>query len=161
MLAELRGRASRAARGLWRGPDGLTPPLQLEWRFSKKEILSIYLTLAPFGGNIEGVRAASLAWFGKEPGRLTPAEAALLVALPQSPERRRPDRYPDRAHAARDIVRSFYSGEAGKLILTAVLFALTFAGVKPLSAPALFGVYLLTLMVNAGAPLLLKKPTRP
>jgi signal transduction histidine kinase len=33
MLAELRGRASRAARGLWRGPDGLTPPLQLEWRF--------------------------------------------------------------------------------------------------------------------------------
>ncbi len=78
--------------------------LQLEWRFSKNEILSIYLTLAPFGGNIEGVRAASLAWFGKEPGRLTPAEAALLVALPQSPERRRPDRYPDRAHAARDMV---------------------------------------------------------
>jgi len=65
------------------------------------------------------------------------------------------------AHAAQDIVRSFYSGEAGKLILTAVLFALTFAGVKPLSAPALFGVYLFTLLVNAGAPLLLKKPTRP
>ncbi len=78
--------------------------LQLEWRYSKDEILSIYLTLAPFGGNIEGVRAASLSYFGKEPKRLTPAEAALLVALPQSPERRRPDRFPDRAHAARDMV---------------------------------------------------------
>ncbi|TXL70461.1 penicillin-binding protein 1C [Vineibacter terrae] len=78
--------------------------LQLEWRYSKDEILSIYLTLAPFGGNIEGVRAAALAYFGKEPRRLTPAEAALLVALPQSPERRRPDRFPDRAHAARDMV---------------------------------------------------------
>lgn len=51
-----------------------------------------------------------------------------------------------------EIVRSFYAGEAGKLILTAVLFALTFAGVKPLMAPALFGVYLLTLMVSWCAP---------
>ncbi|MGE0423500.1 MAG: penicillin-binding protein 1C [Reyranellaceae bacterium] len=78
--------------------------LQLEWRYSKVEILSIYLTLAPFGGNIEGVRAASLSYFGKEPQRLTAAEAALLVALPQSPERRRPDRRPVQARAARDVV---------------------------------------------------------
>ena len=56
------------------------------------------------------------------------------------------------ARAAREIVRSFYAGEAGKLILTAVLFALAFAGVKPLMAPALFGVYLLTLMVSWCAP---------
>ena len=70
--------------------------LQLELRYSKDEILSIYLTLAPFGGNIEGVRAASLAYFGKEPKALTLAEAALLVALPQSPERERPDRHPRR-----------------------------------------------------------------
>ena len=46
----------------------------------------------PYGGNLEGVRAASLAYFGKEPRRLTLGEAALLVALPQSPEQRRPDR---------------------------------------------------------------------
>ena len=78
--------------------------LQLEWRYSKAEVLSIYLTLAPFGGNIEGVRAASLSYFGKEPRRLTAAEAALLVALPQSPERRRPDRRPAQARAARDVV---------------------------------------------------------
>ena len=54
------------------------------------EILTLYLTYAPFGGNIEGIRAASLAYLGKEPGRLTTAEAALLVALPQAPESRRP-----------------------------------------------------------------------
>ncbi|QTS86570.1 F0F1 ATP synthase subunit I [Ectopseudomonas khazarica] len=65
------------------------------------------------------------------------------------------------ARAAREIVRSFYAGEAGKLILTFVLFALTFAGVKPLEAPMLFGVYLLTLMVSWFAPLLITKFSRP
>ncbi|MDF2075640.1 F0F1 ATP synthase subunit I [Pseudomonas mendocina] len=65
------------------------------------------------------------------------------------------------ARAAREIVRSFYAGEAGKLILTFVLFALAFAGVKPLEAPMLFGVYLLTLMVSWFAPLLITKFSRP
>ena len=74
---------------------------QLEMRFSKKDILSIYLTLAPFGGNIEGVRAASLAYFNKPPRKLTTAEAALLVALPQSPSKNRPDRNQDNARMAR------------------------------------------------------------
>ncbi|MCP5159620.1 MAG: penicillin-binding protein 1C [Gammaproteobacteria bacterium] len=78
--------------------------LQLERRYTKDEILSFYLTLAPYGGNLEGVRAAALAWFGKEPARLTAAEAALLVVLPQAPSRLRPDRYPERARAARDKV---------------------------------------------------------
>ncbi|MER8702079.1 penicillin-binding protein 1C [Mesorhizobium sp. M1273] len=78
--------------------------LQIERRLSKREILERYLTLAPYGGNLEGVRAASLAYFGKEPKRLTVSEAALLVALPQLPEKRRPDRNLDVAHAARDRV---------------------------------------------------------
>src|SRR5690606_30789847 len=78
--------------------------VQLEQRFSKDEILDLYLTLAPYGGNLEGIRAASLAYFGKEPKRLTLAESALLVALPQSPERRRLDRHPQAAKAARDRV---------------------------------------------------------
>ncbi|MCK5621816.1 MAG: transglycosylase domain-containing protein, partial [Alphaproteobacteria bacterium] len=78
--------------------------VQLERRFDKDEILTQYLTLAPYGGNLEGIRAASLAWFGKEPRHLAPSEAALLVALPQSPESLRPDRYPERARAARDKV---------------------------------------------------------
>ena len=78
--------------------------LQLEHHLTKQQILSLYLRLAPFGGNIEGVRAASLAYFGKEPRRLSIGEAALLVALPQSPEWRRPDRNPRAARLARDRV---------------------------------------------------------
>ena len=78
--------------------------LELERRFDKTAILDLYLTLAPFGGNLEGVRAASFAYFGKEPKRLSTAEAALLVALPQSPETRRPDRFPEAARKARERV---------------------------------------------------------
>src|SRR6202046_1821185 len=78
--------------------------LEIEREVGKLGTLDRYLTLAPFGGNLEGVRAASLAYFGKEPLRLTVAEAALLVALPQSPEARRPDRSPRFARAARDRV---------------------------------------------------------
>ncbi|GGD12167.1 penicillin-binding protein 1C [Aureimonas glaciei] len=76
----------------------------LERSRTKDEILGLYLKLAPYGGNIEGIRAASLAWLGKEPRRLTVAEAALLVALPQAPERLRPDLHADRAQRARDRV---------------------------------------------------------
>ncbi len=78
--------------------------IELERRFSKTQILSLYLRLAPFGGNIEGTRAASLAYFGREPRHLSLSEAALLVALPQSPEMRRPDRRHKRARHARDRV---------------------------------------------------------
>ena len=78
--------------------------LEIERDVGKAGTLDRYLTLAPFGGNLEGVRAASLAYFGKEPLLLTVAEAALLVALPQSPEARRPDRSPRAARAARDRV---------------------------------------------------------
>src|SRR5262249_34155739 len=66
--------------------------IEIERALSKEQILALYLSLAPYGGNLEGVRAASLAYFGREPRRLTLGEAAMLVALPQSPERRRPDR---------------------------------------------------------------------
>ena len=78
--------------------------LEIERQLSKDQILDLYLALAPFGGNLEGIRAASIAYFGKEPKRLSLAEAALLVALPQSPETRRLDRHPEVARAARDRV---------------------------------------------------------
>lgn len=104
----------QVARLLERGPTGdwrgklrqARLALALERRLGKDRILQLYLTLAPYGGNVEGVRAAALMWFGKEPRRLTPAEAALLVALPQAPEARRPDRAEGRAaaRAARDRV---------------------------------------------------------
>ena len=77
---------------------------ELEHALGKDGVLSLYLTLAPYGGNLEGIRAASLAYFGKEPLKLSLAEAALLVALPQSPELRRPDRFPIAARDARNRV---------------------------------------------------------
>jgi penicillin-binding protein 1C len=77
---------------------------QIERQVSKDGVLARYLALAPFGGNVEGVRAAALAYFGKEPRRVTIGEAALLVALPQSPEARRPDRFAAAAKKARDRV---------------------------------------------------------
>lgn len=79
---------------------------QLEWHFSKDQILEIYLNRAPFGGTLQGIGAASWTYLGKPPSQLTPAEAALLAALPQAPSRLRPDRYPLRAKAARDKVLS-------------------------------------------------------
>ncbi|PIE15027.1 MAG: penicillin-binding protein 1C [Rhodobacterales bacterium] len=78
--------------------------LALERRLSKEQILTLYLNRAPFGGNLEGIRAATRAYFAKEPHRLTASQSALLVALPQSPELRRPDRHAKTATLARDRV---------------------------------------------------------
>lgn len=86
--------------------------LQLEARFGKDEILGIWLTLAPQGGNIEGLRAGSLAWFGRPAARLDAAEAALLVALARRPAALRPDRHPQAARAARDAVLARRGGPA-------------------------------------------------
>lgn len=77
---------------------------QLERRLSKRELLELYLSLTPYGGNLEGVRAASWSYFGHEADRLSTDEIALLIALPQSPEVRRPDRRPAFAAHARDWV---------------------------------------------------------
>ncbi len=86
--------------------------IEIERALSKDEILALYLDLAPYGGNIEGVRAASLAYFGKEPRRLSLAEAALLVALPQAPEGRRPDRSAEAARHARNRVLDRFAAGA-------------------------------------------------
>jgi len=115
--------------------------LQIERRLSKDEILSAYLTFAPYGGNLEGVRAASLAYFGKEPARLTDAEAALLVALPQAPETVRPDRFPQAARNARDKVLRLMT-ERGAIDERALAVALAEPAPQarqefPLSAPHL------------------------
>ncbi|MFV2092908.1 MAG: transglycosylase domain-containing protein, partial [Hyphomicrobiales bacterium] len=78
-LIEPRGRRSLGAK-LFQ----IVRAWQIERRLGKSEILGRYLTLASYGGNIEGVRAAALAYFGKKPTLLSPAKAALLVALPQA-----------------------------------------------------------------------------
>ena len=78
--------------------------LRLERHWSKTDILEAYFTLAPYGGNVEGIKAASMVWLQKPPGELTTSEIGLLVALPQAPERRRPDRHPQAAIAAKNHV---------------------------------------------------------
>jgi penicillin-binding protein 1C len=94
----------RHPRSLAAKTGEMAAALALERGLSKERVLALYLSLAPFGGNIEGVRAASLAYFGKDPTRLSAAECALLVAIPRSPERLRPDRHPEAARSARDRV---------------------------------------------------------
>ncbi len=64
--------------------------IHMEFHCSKREILEAYLNLAPYGRNIEGVGAASLIYFGKEPADLSPVEAMTLAVIPQSPARRAP-----------------------------------------------------------------------
>lgn len=84
-------------RQLWRA-------FQLEWHLDKRQILTLYLNRAPFGGTLQGIGAASWAYLGKPPQQLSYSEAALLAVLPQAPSRLRPDRWPERAQAARDKV---------------------------------------------------------
>ena len=79
--------------------------MQLEWHFSKSEILEHYLTFIPFGKNIEGIEAASLAYFGRLPQHLEAHQIALLIAIPQNPNARYP--HPnnmDRLRRSRDHI---------------------------------------------------------
>ncbi|CAO4168283.1 peptidoglycan glycosyltransferase [Methylorubrum aminovorans] len=94
----------RAERSLAAKLRQMVRAVELERTLGKSGVLNLYLALAPYGGPVEGVRAASLAYFGREPARLSFAESALLVALPQSPEARRPDRFAANARRARDRV---------------------------------------------------------
>ncbi|MFA5167261.1 MAG: penicillin-binding protein 1C [Candidatus Omnitrophota bacterium] len=78
--------------------------LWLETVCSKKDILKLYFELAPYGGNIHGVKAAAWRYFKKHPKDLTLEECALLAGIPQSPSRLRPDRHPERAKKRRNMV---------------------------------------------------------
>ena len=78
--------------------------LQIEAEYAKDDILEAWLNIAPFGGNLVGVEAASRAWLGKSAGSCSLSESALLVGLPNSPERFRPDRHPQAALDRRDVV---------------------------------------------------------
>jgi len=86
--------------------------IQLELRFSKQEILAFYLSMAPYGGNLEGVEAAAYAYFNKSARALSASESALLIAIPKSPNRLRPDKYPEAARQARDeVLRRMREGD--------------------------------------------------
>lgn len=76
--------------------------MQLEWRYSKAEILSMYLSYLPYGGNIEGVPAASYIYFGRPPSKLSLSQATLLTVIPNRPNSLRLDTQRDAAQNARD-----------------------------------------------------------
>ena len=77
---------------------------QLEHAYSKSEILTFYFNMLPYGGNIVGTAAASRFYFNKPQHTLSLGEAALLAAIPNAPERLRPDRFPENARKAREKV---------------------------------------------------------
>jgi penicillin-binding protein 1C len=113
--------------------------LQLEYHYSKKEILTLYMNFAPMGGVLEGVETASRAYLGKPAKRLTHAEAALLTVLPQLPSVLRPDRYPQKAQVARDkVIRRMQGIWSTKEINDALTEPITALTIKePLLAPLL------------------------
>ena len=78
--------------------------VRLERHFTKDEILEAYFSLAPYGGILKVSRLQVKHGFRKGPTKLTMSEAALLVALPQSPEVRRPDLFPNNAFKAKRLV---------------------------------------------------------
>ncbi|MCP5538059.1 MAG: penicillin-binding protein 1C [Akkermansiaceae bacterium] len=77
-------------RSLWGKCEQIFRAIQLERHYSKQQIAAAYFTIAPYGGNVEGVRAASFRWCGKDASELTLREAASLSVIPQSPTARRP-----------------------------------------------------------------------
>ncbi|MDD4701976.1 MAG: penicillin-binding protein 1C [Desulfovibrio sp.] len=86
---------ARLAYGLETGKIGaklrqMLLAVQLEWNFSKEDILEAYFNLAPYGGNVEGLGAASIVYFHKAPAELTPGESMALMLVPQNPVQRRP-----------------------------------------------------------------------
>ena len=88
--------------------------IQLELTYTKSEILTYYFNMLPYGGNIVGSTAAARLYFNKPQSALSLGEAALLAAIPNSPERLRPDRFPERARKARKKVL-LRMKEAGKI----------------------------------------------
>lgn len=91
-------------RTLWAKGQEMFRALQLERRFSKTELLELYVNLTPYGGNVEGIAAAALVYFDKTPAQLSLGEAALLSVLPRSPNGYNPARNPQVARAVRDRV---------------------------------------------------------
>jgi penicillin-binding protein 1C len=110
--------------------------LGLELRHGKREILEAYLNLVPYGGNVEGVGAASLIYFRKPPKALLPAEALTLAVIPQNPSRRGPaeGKIPARLTAARAELSARWNARHPDRV-EALPAALHHAGELPFLAP--------------------------
>lgn len=94
--------AEPKSRTLWSKCWEVFRALQLEWHFSKDQLLELYLNLTPYGGNIEGIGAATHVYFGKTPAQCSLGEAVLLAVLPRAPNSYNPARNPAAALAIRN-----------------------------------------------------------
>jgi len=72
-------------RNLWSKAIETIRAVQMEWKYSKAEILQLYLNLVPMGGNIEGIKSASWLYFNKNPDHLSLAEITALSIIPNRP----------------------------------------------------------------------------
>lgn len=132
--------------------------LQLELFYSKHDILEAYLNYAPFGGNVQGVGAASYLYFGKTAATLGPAEAALLAVIPQKPNARPRDRQDTLAAAGRLRERWLQSWPAYAQQLSSLDVPLLTVQQRPFLAPhvcdqLLRGVHDTTLRTTLELPL--------
>jgi len=84
--------------------------LKLELLYSKDEILQFYFNMAPYGSNVEGVEAACYYYFQKSPAEISLSQAALLVAVPNSPLELNPERFPEKARGKRNEVLAYLRG---------------------------------------------------
>ena len=89
-------------RTLWGKVKEMFRAVQLEWHYSKQEILEMYLSYLPYGGNVEGVKAASHLYFGRPPERLSLSQSIVLTVIPNRPNSLRPDVHPEALTLARD-----------------------------------------------------------
>lgn len=99
---QLQRESKKAARDLANKIKEAFLALQLEWHFSKTDILNFYAARAPYGGNIVGLRAAAWRYFGRAPEYLSWAESSVLAVLPNSPALIHPGRQRDLLKAKRD-----------------------------------------------------------
>jgi penicillin-binding protein 1C len=97
--------------------------LRLEFSYDKQQILNLYASHAPFGGNVVGISAASWRYFGRAPESLSWAESALLAVLPNRPNYLRPGKNQEKLKQKRDrlLIRLQQAGEFDQLQLTLAL----------------------------------------
>ncbi|MEE9309968.1 MAG: penicillin-binding protein 1C [Cocleimonas sp.] len=104
-------------RTVWQKAIEAFKALRLETRYSKDEILNLYASHAPFGGNVVGLEAASWRYFGRGPAQLSWAESAMLAVLPNSPAMIHISRKRDKLKRKRDrlLKRMFDQDKISKL----------------------------------------------
>ncbi len=107
---------------------------RLEWEYSKDEILLMYASHAPFGGNVVGYEAAARRYFGRPADELSWAESALLAVLPNSPSLMHPGRNRDLLQEKRDrlLQRLHEAGRMDELTLSLALHEPIPAAPQPL-----------------------------